>query len=55
MEQSKQHNKSLAVHIFETIRDEFSGDVEIVETKKPKEMKEDPRLALMRKRKTEAV
>jgi hypothetical protein len=52
---SKQNNKNLNISIFEATREEFAEDVEIVENKKPKETKEDPRLALMRKRKSEAV
>jgi hypothetical protein len=36
MEQSRQHNKNLNIRIFETIKDEFSTDVEIVEPKKQK-------------------
>jgi hypothetical protein len=46
--------KNLGVRIFEGTREDFT-DVEIVETKKPKENKEDPRLAMMRRRKMETA
>ena len=45
------NNKRYNLKIFETIREEIVEDVEITEAKKPKEMKEDPRLAMMRKKK----
>ena len=45
------NNKRYNLRIFETIRDEINEDVEITEAKKPKETKEDPRLAMMRKKK----
>jgi len=52
---TRQNNKNLNLRIFEATRDEFSGDVEITEPKKQKELKEDPRLAMMRqKKKSEA-
>jgi hypothetical protein len=46
------NSKNQNIRVFETYKEEL-GDVETVEAKKPKESKEDPRLAMMRRRKQE--
>ena len=51
MDPNRQHNKNLNIRIFEATRDDFSTDVEITEPKKQKQMKEDPRLAMMSQKK----
>ncbi len=45
-------SKNQNIRVFETYKEELV-DVEIVEAKKPKESKEDPRLAMMRRKKIE--
>jgi hypothetical protein len=45
-------SKNQNIRVFETYKEELT-DVEIVESKKAKESKEDPRLAMMRRKKAE--
>lgn len=46
------NSKNQNIRVFETYREELT-DVEIVEAKRAKESKEDPRLAMMRRKKAE--
>jgi hypothetical protein len=47
------NSKNQNIRVFETFKEEMT-DVEIVEVKKPRENKEDPRLAMMRRKKQES-
>ena len=44
-------SKNQNIRVFQTVREEILIDVEVVQSKKQKESKEDPRLAMMKNRK----
>lgn len=54
MSPSRTTKATLNIRLFECTKEDLN-DVEIMESKKAKEVKEDPRLALMRKRQQQEV